>query len=276
MLVRDEDIFVERAVRNVAEFCDHLIAADHRSTDGTRAILENLKGEIPVLTVVDINTPAQSHGLVEKYAGSDTWIFAVDGDEIYDPEGLARLRARLESGEFDATWRVYGNVLNCVDIDYQSMTAKGHLSPPCRSMTKLFNFGAIDSWSGDCPERLHGGEVRFKPGYDDGKRRNLHKENDWESSDFRCLHVCFMRRSSREGGNGKARRNIMEFIEAEKRSGLRSVVDRLLRRPGSGSYKHQKYRRGPLVDKRVEAFLRGGSETELKPGPGGSAEFAGR
>ena len=34
-LVRNEDIFVERALRNTIDFCDRLIVADHQSTDGT-------------------------------------------------------------------------------------------------------------------------------------------------------------------------------------------------------------------------------------------------
>ncbi|MEI9897647.1 MAG: hypothetical protein WDN28_28255 [Chthoniobacter sp.] len=31
-LVRNEDVFVERAVRNAIDFCDRLIIADHYST----------------------------------------------------------------------------------------------------------------------------------------------------------------------------------------------------------------------------------------------------
>jgi hypothetical protein len=35
VLVRNEDMFVERAIRNVAAFCDRIHAVDHVSTDST-------------------------------------------------------------------------------------------------------------------------------------------------------------------------------------------------------------------------------------------------
>jgi hypothetical protein len=40
----------------------------------------------------------RSHALVEGYAGSPSWVFGVDGDELYDPAGLARLRDELIAG----------------------------------------------------------------------------------------------------------------------------------------------------------------------------------
>ena len=39
-----------------------------------------------------------SHALVEGYAGTDTWVFGVDGDELYDPAGLTAFRAQLLDG----------------------------------------------------------------------------------------------------------------------------------------------------------------------------------
>ena len=42
VLVRNEDVFVERAVRNVVEFCDRILAFDHVSTDATWPILRSL------------------------------------------------------------------------------------------------------------------------------------------------------------------------------------------------------------------------------------------
>jgi bifunctional non-homologous end joining protein LigD len=48
-LVRDEDLFVEQALRNVLGFCDELILADNGSRDGTLAILERLEAEQPEL-----------------------------------------------------------------------------------------------------------------------------------------------------------------------------------------------------------------------------------
>ena len=45
-------------------------------------------------------------------------------------------------------------------------------------------------------ERLHGGDIRFKPGYDLDSWRHLGAEPGWDSSPLRALHVCFLERSS--------------------------------------------------------------------------------
>ena len=47
-------------------------------------------------------------------------------------------------------------------------------------MTKLYNFNAIESWDGYTPERLHGGNVRFRAGFARGDRRVLHEEVSWQ------------------------------------------------------------------------------------------------
>ena len=45
LLVRDDDLYVERAVRNVFGFCDELILIDNKSKDGTLPILKRLAEE---------------------------------------------------------------------------------------------------------------------------------------------------------------------------------------------------------------------------------------
>ena len=41
-LVRNEDLHVEQALRNVAAFCDRIHAVDHMSTDATWTVLDDL------------------------------------------------------------------------------------------------------------------------------------------------------------------------------------------------------------------------------------------
>ena len=98
VLVRNEDVFVETAVRNVADFCDEIHVADHGSIDRTPVILRALAGELPKIHYKSIRHPAESHGLIQHLAGSPTWVFGVDGDEIYEPDRLARLRQKILSG----------------------------------------------------------------------------------------------------------------------------------------------------------------------------------
>ena len=170
VLVRNEDLFVERAVRNIASFCDSLILCEHGSTDGTLGILEKLASEFPHAELHRIKHPSESHDLLKPFAGTRTWVFAVDGDEIYDPERLRGFRSRILTGEFDHIWRMKGNVLHCTAIAPDYSTASGFMSPPSRSMTQLYNSGAITAWDGNVVERLHGGNICFKPGFHDPRK----------------------------------------------------------------------------------------------------------
>jgi glycosyltransferase involved in cell wall biosynthesis len=250
-LVRDEDRFVERVIRNVFGFCDELILVDHRSRDRTPEILERLATESPVPTSVHrLNDPRRSHALIAGYAGANVWVFGVDGDELYDPEGLRRLRPRLLEGEFDDWWLIRSNALHVVELDEGTLTARGYMAPPAPSMVKLHNFSLIESWDGIHPQRLHGTEgLRFKPGRE-ARKLELGKQYSWDDSPLRCLHVCFLRRSSRDRREG-ARPNI----------GDRTAPARLPRRAwrrvrgGAPRWKLEHYREGPLHVVSTEPFL---------------------
>ena len=246
VLVMNEDRFIEAALRNIVDFCDEiLVADDYRTRDRTGEIVKRLAVEYPHIQYRRTLRNSTSHEMIQSYAGTDTWIFAVDGDEIYDPEGLMRFRPRLEAGEFDRWWCLFGNVLNCIHLDEQTGAAEGFLAPPSRSMTKLYNFSAIDAWEGPCVERLHGGQLRFRPGYDASLRNNLHEQVRWEDADYRCLHTCFLRRSSLDADGPGLRLNIMD---RQARSWWRR---KLGINKGYVPWKFRKYRRGKPV--RVEA-----------------------
>ncbi len=255
MLLHNEDRFVEVAVRNIIEFCDELIIVDHDSDDFTPATLKHLSEEFaPKIRIIPTHDTRDSHRVVKTYAGSDTWAFGVDGDEVYDPEGLLRFRARLEAGEFDKWWVVFGNVLNVKSLDASMKSATGHLAPPSRSMTKLYNFSAIESWDGDCVERLHGGEIVFKKNFDASLRCSLHESVDWDHADFRCLHLCFLKRSSKDSAHPAPRQNIMDRHAWSFEKLIRRAKEKFLGAKPI-DWKYQKYARGPLVSKPVGAFF---------------------
>jgi glycosyltransferase involved in cell wall biosynthesis len=255
-LVKNEDIFVERAVRNALDFCDRLIIADNYSTDGTYEIASKLAAEFPdKIELKRITDTRESHFLISGFAGSRSWIFAVDGDEIYDPVGLKRMREELLAGKYDESWLVFGNVLNCTAIDPEAGTAAGHLAPPCRSMTKLFNFGIIESWDGAVTHVLANGTIKFKPGYDASRRLNLHEQYSWDEAHYRCLHTCFVPRSSLDQGSGLARPNVSENRRNGVTATFRKMVNRLLGRPNVSEWKMEKYARGPLVTIDARSFF---------------------
>ncbi|MCG6871820.1 MAG: glycosyltransferase [Gammaproteobacteria bacterium] len=245
---------MEQSLRNTLGFCDRLLVADNGSRDRTWDIVTGLAAKFPHLEARRIDSPAESQRLLEPFIGTPTWVLGVDGDEIYDPAGLAILRESLRGGAYADAWQVFGNVLNCTHLETHQHRARGHLAPPCRSMTKLFNFAAIDRWEGTCPERLHGGTPVFRAGFGADARRDLYRERRWEESEYRCLHTCFLRRSSLDEKGRGERTNIMER-RAEGPWRYLGLGAWRRRRLGLASYKRDKYRRGPEVSHDVSAFF---------------------
>jgi glycosyltransferase involved in cell wall biosynthesis len=254
-LVRNEDLFLDRVLKNARAFCDVMIIADHGSRDGTAAIGRRWAASDDAVEYRRLRNASKSHDLVRLYAGTRTWIFAVDGDEIYDPAGLARLREAILRGDYDRYRQIYGHALHCDELDLKKKTACGYLSPPCRTVTKLYNFGAIEDWEGPCPERLHGGRIVFRKGYDASSNKNLHREVDWEESSFRCLHAVFLRRSSLDGSRGAGRLNISEKNSRGLVSRMTGGLRNALGDGASSAYKSEKYRREPRVCRDAGPFL---------------------
>jgi hypothetical protein len=252
-LFRDEDIFVERVVRNVAEFCDELLLFDHRSRDGTGEILEKLAPELPHARVEAIADPSVSHERLRPFIGTDTWVFGVDGDEIYDPTSLPPMRARLEAGEFDDVFLVKGAQLHCRSIDSAARTATGWLAPPSRSTTMLYNFAPLSSWEGRPPERLMGDGARFSR--DVEHVRWLRDEHPWEEAPMRCLHVCFLRRSTRQPIGQISRLSYVERIAGGRRAALRRRLAELAGRPPESWWKRNKYAQGDEVTVPLDSFF---------------------
>ena len=274
MLVKNEDRFVGQALQNIVDFCDHIYVEDNWSGDHTYEIVEEVANRHDHITVQRVDDPAETHRMVKQYMGTPTWIFGVDGDEVYDAKGLQVLRARLKEGDFREHWCVFGNVMHCAGLDDERGKAVGYLSPPARSNTKLYNFSMITSWE-NVPERLIG-EPRFKKGFDASLRLGLGHDLDWESSYYRCLHLPFLVRSSLDQGltnrftsrlnptelfllrgafSSGWREGAANLAEFYRKHGIRALVitfARLILRRG---WKYQKYNTGPLVEKDIAPFF---------------------
>jgi hypothetical protein len=163
----------------------------------------------------------------------------------------------LLDGKYDESWLVFGNVLNCTAIDEAAGTATGYLAPPCRSMTKLFNFRMIESWDGAASHVCANGTIKFKSGYDASRRLHLHEQIPWEQAQFRCLHTCFMRRSSLDPATPPARPNVSEtYLRGGITGWARKAFDWLRGRPPASEWKLEKYARGELVTVDARPFLR--------------------
>jgi hypothetical protein len=260
VLVRNEDQFVEQAIRNIVAFCDVIHAVDHVSTDGTWEILSALEREFDHLEARRTHHADDSHALIERYAGTDTWVFGVDGDELYDSARLAGLREELRAGAYRDVFKVASNVVNCVLLDRDGERATGYPSPPSRSITKLYNFAAIESWAGDGSERLHGGTIVFRDGYDERAVDNIGERLSWEQTPLRCLHLCFLPRSSQDPHESSreptARPILMESAMHDRT--WRGALKRRLRGrrgPEISAWKREKYMRGDLVTVETSPFF---------------------
>lgn len=253
-LVRDEDLFVEQAVRNVLNFCDEVIVLEHRSIDDTPRILERLAHETLKLRVHSIRDLARSHDYIAGYVGERVWIAGFDGDQLLDPGGLAALRPRVTGGEFDGFWTVAGRTLNCTALDPGSGRAEGYHAPPSRGTPKLLNFAAIEAWEGPTRERLHGGTIHFRPSYEAATRTNELQELSWEETPFRSLHLPFLRRSSRRAATIR-----LNPTEAAGRRTARARAGRaahaILRRPLPRPGKLDDYSQGPLAVVDARPFI---------------------
>jgi glycosyltransferase involved in cell wall biosynthesis len=260
VLVRNEDVYIERAVRNVAAVCDRIHVLDHMSDDRTPEILRALGEQFDHLDVERSTSSEASHRQLQQYVGTDTWVLGVDGDELFDPAGLQELRARLEAGGFADVFRVKAHVLNCDELDLEAGAASGFLAPPGRPVTKLYNFAGVTSWPWS-PQRLLGADPEFRPGFHPESTAWLSSTTDWDGDPLRLLHVCFLRRSSLDGENFAAgRRSLGDSLRRE--DGLRGRLRRLVRRsdvdPSGVNWKQEWYRLGERVTVDAKPFFPGG------------------
>jgi hypothetical protein len=254
VLVRNEDLFVEQSIRNFVAFCDRIHAVDHMSTDQTWEILRTLAREFDHLDVRRSRNAAVAHRLLAPYAGTKTWVLGVDGDELYDRAGLAHLRSALRSGAYADVFRLKAHVLNCDALDKVARRASGWLAPPSRPVTKLFNFSAVESWS-ESTDPLQAGNAVFKTGQHWESRLDLADETPWEADPLRCLHVCFLPRSTKDAG--AERQNLDESGRYDRTllGALRRMV-RPARQTGDGmNWKREWYARGERVTVDASPFL---------------------
>lgn len=259
VLICNEDKYIERVIRNIVDFCDKVIITDHQSKDRTFDICRQLAAEFPKIELHRIQKLGESSQVLTPYYGTNTWVFVVDGDEIFDPAGLQEMRSRLLAGEFSDSWNIFANTLHCTKLDLQTRKAWGHLAPPARAGARLFNFSIIDDWQ-DYGERLHGDKIVFKAGYHLGLRRYLHRELDWDTSYFRYVHTSFLPRSSMDKNSLlKTRLNADEVdrINAQPNQILKlySWLKTRFQHFRGRDWKNKKYRQGPLLEKDVSAFF---------------------
>lgn len=247
VLVKNEDIYIQTAIENVVDFCDSLILLDNNSTDKTYCIMENIQKKFPhKIQLQRLPNALLSHKFIEGFANTNTWIFAVDGDEIYDKNRLAEFKTKILAGEYNSYWKIFGNCIHVESTQATTHTIYGYMTPPSRSITKLYNFNAIYQWE-EHSERLHGTNMKFKEGFNSESVYLLHDLYSWDNSLFRCIHMCFVKRSTLDKKSYNTRLNPLENLKPYFKivNVLRNIFNGELSL--QSSYKIKKYKRGKIA-----------------------------
>lgn len=237
-LIKNEDLYIEKVINNIIDFCDELLVLENYSEDKTYEIVSVLSQNNPKIKLIRVENAFDTHKYVEPYIGPDTWVFRVDGDELYDRVGLVSFKTELLSGKYNTWFNLASPCLNVFNLE--NGQAKGYLG----AMSSLVNFGLLESWHEEKSERLHGGHKIFKPGFDVRymKCPDLLKLG-FEQSTLRCLHLCFVKRSSLDKNN-QARLNPSE--NKSRWAKLKAIVRNILTLNWSGGsfYKNKIYKQG--------------------------------
>jgi|19_taG_2_1085344.scaffolds.fasta_scaffold13313_2 glycosyltransferase involved in cell wall biosynthesis len=197
-LIKNEDIYINRIITNVIDFCDKIIVLDNCSTDNTAEIVKRIVDVNKKVEYNSIDSFIDAQNYVKAYAGTNTWIFGVDGDEIYDPSGLSSVREMLLEKKNSKLFRFKGYFLHAKSIDDKHV-AQGYLAPPSKDPNKIYNFGLLKYWKTDGKMSLfHSQKRKFRSGYSSKSECLLYKKYKWNKCPLRCLHVRFLKRSTLE------------------------------------------------------------------------------
>jgi glycosyltransferase involved in cell wall biosynthesis len=241
VLVRNEDRFISSVLESIHEGCDSILVMDHSSRDRTLEKAKDFAQKSRKLMIRTIHNARESHALLQPWIGTDTWIFAVDGDEIYDPVRTPELMNQLRKGQWKDYFRVKGHSFHVASL---GPPLKGYLAPPARPVVKLFNFSLLEEWKG-AYHRLHGGKPRFREG-SSGEILNLRDWYDFHQSPLRCLHFPFMRRTSKaDKENGRL--NISDRVAAGKKKKILWKIKSFVGVPVKSPGKDKNYRFGEEV-----------------------------
>ena len=234
MMVKNEDRWIGRALMAIRDFCDRIVLIDTGSTDDTIAQATRLVRIDELIVEPDLS---RTHRFVEQYVGTDTWVFGVDGDEIYDREGLQVVKQSMEYGCFDNTFQVVGRYLHVTELG--GGYARGYMGPPSHTPTKLYNFAHLKEWPSDGKHSLFQSKSRVLKRGAWAKNASRH-EVSWDLCHLRCLHMRFQRRSWSE-----TEAEIGARLSGEDRLGFGSRRDR-----GGNDERNERmsYRKGEIVE----------------------------
>lgn len=199
VMVKNEDVWISQVLERIVPFCDYIRFIDTGSVDDTVGeARRTLRGAMASFDIISEPRLKQTHAQVEAYVGTNTWVFGVDGDELYDPSGLAVIREKIRSSYGGFAYQVKGMYLHAdlIRISHTNgrtnRTAVGWFGPPSHNPTKLYNFANITAWPNDWEHTLFHAKTRVV-------RKGstvLHATTPWSNARLRCVHLRWIQRST--------------------------------------------------------------------------------
>jgi len=196
-LIKNEDIFISQVIKNILDFCDKILILDNFSTDNTMDIITDLAKKYNHIIVDRIKDVRYAISYVQEYIGKNIWLFSVDGDEIYDPNGLKILRSKMLSGRYNKYWQLRGYFFHVCWLNEKKTKAHGWFAPPSKEVTKLKNMALLKDWKPDGVTALFHPKPIFAM-EDILLTKLFYKKKSWDKCILRCFHTRFLKRSSIE------------------------------------------------------------------------------
>lgn len=191
-ILKDEDIWIGKAIENLLEFCDDFIILDNGSTDNTKEIIKKIG-----LDVIHESNLQKTHDYILDYVGKNYWIHGFGGDEIFDPTGLIQVREKILNGYYKNTFQVYPYFLHAIKLNDDYTQATGYLAPPSHPPGKLYNFNLIESWNNNYRNHIFLEKPRILKKNIIEEDKDFHKLS-WDKCPYKCLHTRFFKRSTLE------------------------------------------------------------------------------
>lgn len=203
MIVKNEDQWVWFALQSVLPSVDQILVTDTGSTDRTVAIINSISSPKIKFSQHQVQSASDMTDLrnAQLKATKTSWIWLVDGDEVYTQKGAREIvhaatstRHGIAVRRYDLLGDVYHRQLESVG-EYQLLGQRGHL------VTRLINRSHFPSLHVERPYPLEA--------YLDGNGQVVHSyaQSKWYITREHLYHAMYLRRSSLGGNLAMLNRN---------------------------------------------------------------------